>query len=368
MRPHLASRLDEFESVLVAARVEMMLGNLDRAEDLLRPLSGGRRGSDSKSLLGRVLLLKGEGEAGIPSLVEALGEASALGAHNWTAFFRPELEILAERMKVELPNLAVVDAAAASRRLELADSTDPIAELARATAGFADPIATRSANVLCTVLLHLIRGETTAAQQALDSSGTMIEGDPELELLRASPQSSSIAVEQGREGERDDGQPSQEEVFALEAILPPSWFIDATNQAENPPLLARYIPEMRFRAGWAVPGVQVSVDEELEPDRYRIMVKGKLAAEGTADPNRLYLSPDIAQALDLPLDGDAALELPGLSSLWPVSKAAASRAANGLGQLLAIPTQELVARHLGAIVNEHAVSLGGSERELADEQ
>lgn len=353
VRSHLTTRLDEHDGRLAAARVEMMLGALDGAERLLQPLLSGRRRTDPHALLGRIQLLKGEDRAGIASLVEAARHASLAGLGDWKSVIEPELRMLAHDTSVELPDLQPVATAATARRAELARDLDPIEELRSAKTGLAEGSSADDARKLCAALVALVRGKSREGRMALEELGPR-KGDSEVELLR-----SLASATPEDTGSQEPELATVEAVHALQVILPPSWFADSSDQGADHPLLVRYIPEMRIRAGWEVPGIQVGVDEALEPDRYLIKVGGVTAAEGRADPGRAYLPAEAGEALGPPAeDGEAPLALPGLPPLRPVAAEPLSEAGSDLRRLLAIPASEVVARHLGVVVEEHAKALG----------
>ncbi len=345
-RSQLKPRLDEVDARLLAARIEMLLGDLDLAEELLMPLLDGRSHSDAYSLLGRLQLLRSEGETGIENLAMAIGRASPTGLNDWKLVVEPELRILAERAAVELPDLQPVDAAVVARRAELERTEDVVAELTAAPTGLAAERSAEEARWFCIGLLELLKERPNEARNALERLASAAE---DADVAHLAALASAAAEKSGNES--DPGQPGF--VHMLHVILPPSWFADSDEATEHP-LLVRYIPEMRLRAGWGVPGVYVSVEEELEPDRYRIEVHGEAAAEGSVDPSCFYLPVDVEPAVDLAMDGGAALEIRGLPSLQPF----AAKTGAGLEDLLAFSSSEVVARHLGAIVEEHAEALG----------
>jgi hypothetical protein len=140
----------------------------------------------------------------------------------------------------------------------------------------------------------------------------------------------------------------------LELILPTSWFADHDDPLNDHPLFQRYIPEIRLRAAWEVPGINVRVDEELEPDGYRILVLDQVEEEGRVSREHRYGSAAALKLLGLPpADGEAA-EVHGLVR---VGRPAAGDA-RGLDALLTMPGLEVVAWRLSEIAGANAERLG----------
>jgi tetratricopeptide (TPR) repeat protein len=72
--------------------------------------------------------------------------------------------------------------------------------------------------------------------------------------------------------------------------LPPSWFSGHERPLETHPLFVRFLPEARDSEQFPFPALLVRVDEELEPDRYRLTTAtGELLASGRADQQLRYL-------------------------------------------------------------------------------
>ena len=62
--------------------------------------------------------------------------------------------------------------------------------------------------------------------------------------------------------------------------LPPSWFDAFDDPVSQHDLFLRHLPELRLTATVEVPSISVSIDEALEPDGYRINVRGVTAEHG----------------------------------------------------------------------------------------
>ena len=137
----------------------------------------------------------------------------------------------------------------------------------------------------------------------------------------------------------------------LEAVMPPSWFANDSDPVNTHPLFLRYIPELRARATWDVPAINVRTDEELEPDRYRILVRDELAEDGSSDVGYVYAERDAVDLLGRaigsaaqPDDGTGLMRIPRHSLAG----------SDGFAEIMTMSAEEVVVRHIGAIARDHA--------------
>jgi hypothetical protein len=129
----------------------------------------------------------------------------------------------------------------------------------------------------------------------------------------------------------------------LRMDLPRSWFTGSTDPVNEHPLFLRYLPELRSRADWPVPPVNVTADEDLEPGGFRILVDGELAAIGRLDPAARYCS---AEAVSLLPGAASGVPAPAPTEYgWTVP--AALPADPGLVDLLSMPAVEVATRVYG---------------------
>jgi len=133
--------------------------------------------------------------------------------------------------------------------------------------------------------------------------------------------------------------------------MPPSWFANDSDPVNTHPLFLRYIPELRARATWDVPAINVRTDEELEPDRYRILVRDELAEDGSSDVAYVYAERDAVDLLGRaissaaqPDDGTGLMRIPRQ----------ALAGSDGFAEIMTMSAEEVVVRHIGAIARDHA--------------
>ena len=82
-----------------AVNMALILGRLDLAEELLKPLLAATPDFTSQALLGQLHLLQGDPEAGIAVLLDAIEVASPLDLSNWEDAFEPILRVVAEHSR-----------------------------------------------------------------------------------------------------------------------------------------------------------------------------------------------------------------------------------------------------------------------------
>jgi hypothetical protein len=208
------------------------------------------------------------------------------------------------------------------------------------------------------VLFELAQSETKAAARHLEPLLATLPEDREVQLLSEWVEAVEAAVGPASEAQDEPSETAEAEPdFALRIMLPPSWFEGHENPLDTHPIFLRYIPEVRLRAGWEVPGIQITIDDAMEPDKYALEIQGSIVGEGRVKLDSLYLP--VAAIHDLGLPGGAP---PGeeIEALLPGLEAVLRGAVSGLGELLAIPAEELVVRLIGALAEEHAEALGRS--------
>ena len=139
----------------------------------------------------------------------------------------------------------------------------------------------------------------------------------------------------------------------IEINLPPSWFSGMSDAVTESPLFARYIPEVRLRLPWTLPGVAARDDERLDPDGYRILILGGNAEEGTISLDAEYVPRDAVPLLS-PAQQERLTEhdLGGMIMLRP-----AEQPASGLDALLIVPAAEMVARRIQAMAEIFQLAL-----------
>jgi tetratricopeptide (TPR) repeat protein len=383
--------------------------------------AGDPRTAEPFEIRGKARLLQGRSEEGLADLETLLrGTRTVLGLDDLSSILVPRLEVLAAHRGVTLPKFDSLESLRDARRAELeAQQDDPVTELANAPVAGADPAIAELARSAAGSLVSFAQGRPDVACAVLQPAVATHPGDreigglailyqrhdaarrvilaadatvaPELRtLLDDDPTEAGhalVAQARGdlatltrlanllREGafsnERhepaavalgivdqavraagggDYAAPPSE----LGLIVPPSWFAMHDDPLTHHPLFLRYIPEMRVRAGWMVPGVNVSTLDSLEPDGYQIMVFDEVVESGHLDQGAAYAQPATLELLDPELrqlaDQDAELGLLRLPATTVTET-------GGLSQLLTMDPLDVLARRIGACVEEHAEKL-----------
>lgn len=411
-----SERVDEADFLFSMAFYEQVCGRSDRAAELAErrlEVDQGFGENDATALLGEVLLLRGDRDAGIRLLQRAASSFRDRRIDDWSRIERPMIAALARWRGVDLGDPSALDAIVEQRREEIAAISDPPAELAQAPAGGADPEVVRSARALGTALLHVAGGNEARAGEALAEIGTDLEDEARslraylrslanerrhaelaaqvvelsstgdrtaasgvlAQLLDEVPhETDNLLRQQGTDEELRPvadvltelaARPQYEESAAnvqrwlglaepepeissgagLRLYLPGSWFADYADPLHEHPLFLRYLPELRARADWEVPGVNVMVEDSLEPDGYRIWAHGELLDQGRVQPDARYCSEGALEFLPAELRSAAISDQDLALRRIPES---AVKGQGGIADLLTMPPIEVVARSVGA--------------------
>jgi tetratricopeptide (TPR) repeat protein len=176
----ISERTEEAEFLLMMAFFEEVQGRLDRAVELAERRLSAEQGfgeGDAATRLGEVLLLRGDRDAGLRLLEQAVSCYRDRELDDWQRIKRPRLEALARWHGVELDDLDVLEAIVDRRRDEVAATSTPLTELAQAPRGTADLEIVRSARALGTVLVHLAGGDEARVGEALAEVGAGFEDE-----------------------------------------------------------------------------------------------------------------------------------------------------------------------------------------------
>lgn len=349
----LAESLDRFQARLEAADLLLVLGRLDEAEKLVQPLEEiEERNPDVALILGVARLLRGEEEAGLEKLVEAMTEApSVAGLEEWRTVVKPVLRALAANHGASLPPLDAVDEAARARRRELNRLDTPVEELRHAVA--TTQRGDSATETMGQALIELAEDELEAAATTLEAALAEEKADPDLEALLAQVRAWQAAevdtVVAAEDEEADAGGEEAEPPQLLQMGIPASWVESDPDPIATHPIFRRYMPELRLRLGWKVPPVHIYADEELEPGGYRILLGEEVVAEGTVDPGSDYL---LAASLGLLSKGVRAAAEPDAEDWLRVPHQTIAEA-GGLAELLSVSPHERAVRRLGEVVEAH---------------
>ena len=175
-----AERMDEANFLFTMAFYELVQGRLDSAAELARRCLASEQGfgeGDAAGLLGAVLLLRGDRDAGLQIFEQSVSCFRDRKLDDWSRIDRPLLEILARDRDVSIGDPGALETMVARRREKISATSDPLAELAQAATGTADAGVVRSARALGTVLLHLAAGDEARVHEALAEIGAGFEDE-----------------------------------------------------------------------------------------------------------------------------------------------------------------------------------------------
>ena len=358
-RDRWVDRLDEVGGVRTSAWSSVVVGDLARAEELAEKLSAGDDEGESHAVIGMVRLLKGDADEGLAALrakIDAMRSGSDLA--DWRTQLVAPLRVLASHHGYPVPALDELDNALEERRAVLASREDPVKELDHAPVRSVDPDVVTIARALGSALLLAAEEDIDAALATLErASGNGLE-DSDIVSLRATLQAGAPdtpANANGGEVATDVTDASSEEQrYQIEAHLPSSWFAGHEDPLNDHALFLRYIPELRLRAGWDVPPINVRADDDLEPDRFQIFVGEELADEGVVPLEFVYTTSDALKFLGV--DTAAAIQDDALELMRIPPDALPSEP---LAKLLTMPAFEVVARRIGDVAQQRTAQLGG---------
>jgi tetratricopeptide (TPR) repeat protein len=182
-----ADHLDEIDGVWTSAWSSVVLGDLDRAEDLASQLDGREDEGQPHAIVGMARLLRGDREAALEALRAKIATTRAQAdLSDWEPLFVAPLRVVAAHRGISLPPLPELDEALEQRRKVLEAWEDPVVELAQAPVRGADPDVVAVGRALGTALLHAARSELDAASDVLESALQKYPDDWHLLSLRNS--------------------------------------------------------------------------------------------------------------------------------------------------------------------------------------
>ena len=167
--------LEDLNRLAAKAKLFLVLGDLDRAEDCASrgaasDLGGEFDEGESPFLLAMIAFLRGRGMADGADLAAA-AESRSLGGHkDWAVFERPTYAALAELLGLRADGLAVVDEVA-SRRLRQAERAGADRSLDVVPAAGCDPVLVEGTK-------RLVRALRAVAVEDLDAAGEEAGGLP----------------------------------------------------------------------------------------------------------------------------------------------------------------------------------------------
>jgi tetratricopeptide (TPR) repeat protein len=361
LRATWTNRLDEHKALWALAMSSLVLGDLDDAEGWIAQLARTDDEGEAPYLTGVLRALRGDTDGALAALRDNLASIRYFTElQSWPDTAGVTLAVLCARHEAPVPPLESLRDALDERRATLQARLDPLEDLLHAPVRAADADTVALARALGAALLRDAAGEREQARDALRALAEPLLADPEVAALRdalAAPRTVAApapADGNGRPSELLPAAPAEEpSERPLMVQLPSSWFADHENPVEDHPLFLRYIPEMRMRASWSVPPIRVKAEDDLEPDRFRILVYGDAVDEGHVPAEYAYGSGDAFALLGI----GAAEAVAGLR-LSRVPRPALEPA-GALGELLTMPAVEVVARRIGEVADAHAGRLGG---------
>jgi tetratricopeptide (TPR) repeat protein len=239
------------------------------------------------------------------------------------------------------PELAALLTAARDRTTALSPGPgSAVGETAvRAVSAALDGDAAAALRGLRSLLDHGLQTASTALKEAADENrGVLAQVAESVQLLLTDPEyrdeAAGLLKSLGTP-------PDVPRPLAVE--LPPSWFEGHDDPVNDHSLFLRYLPEVRLRAPFELPAINVNVDPDLEPSGYRISIHGEVKDTGTVPREFLYGSSAAIDLLDARAVSEPAEEL-GLLRL-PTERVAQP----ALADLLVMPALDVVARRVGDI-------------------
>lgn len=182
LRTYLDQRRD-LDSLGALAESAMISGDIAAAERLGLELA--QRESDSVdegiglSVVGIARLLTGRAD-GLDDLAASIMRARTFRAlDDWQLIEQPVLTNLAKDGGVRLPDLTPLEEAIARRRAKLSAWADPVAELAEASLGSADPAIVGQVRAMLHVLFREAEPNPAGARAALDAGASAAQAVPE---------------------------------------------------------------------------------------------------------------------------------------------------------------------------------------------
>lgn len=348
-------RLDEAEGLWTVAWAAVMQSDYRVAEKCANDLEKWVGEGDGHLLLGMIRLLQGD-ERGIQELIEYVGlMRTKLDVLALEPLFLAFIRALASYRGIELPPLDGVDKALARQREELEELADPLVELGNAVAPESDEDVVALATAMCTALMNIVEQDPVGARHATEGALAKHPDDRELTLLMAAvaAQESAVAASASADGDSSPEPlappPPALPERPLEMVMPPSWFAGYSDPLNEHPFFLRYLPELRANA--EIPGSNVRIDEDLEPDGYAIFIDGEKIDEGRISRDYFYAKPEALELLGGELSSVA--ENDEATGFMRIPRSAVSDS-DRLVPLLSIVAEEYVARRIVELASEHA--------------
>jgi len=173
----ISDRADEYAFLSALAHFELIQGHSDRAVELAERLLEVQEEREAAAILGQALVLRGDVDRGLEVLGEGLSSYLIRSLDDWESVERPQLQALAQWRGIELGGLEALEPLVIQRRQQLEALSDPVAELAQASAAHSEPSVVAPAKALGRVLLHLAQADETAAVHALAEVGSELSAE-----------------------------------------------------------------------------------------------------------------------------------------------------------------------------------------------
>lgn len=338
----------EYEILIQSAFSALVLGDRGRAEALaeVAAAAGSPLGEGSGlSLLGQARLLDDDVSTGRAILLNAIGMSRPVSVRDWNIVDLPALAVVAaEIYRVPVAPLDLAPAIDA-RAAELAAITDPYAELALIPALDVDDSVVEAARALARLAVDLACdvSDPAAALAKVETLGTY---GAELDAVRRYLAGRAASTPSAEPAEEDTSLPPADPDL-IQLLLPPSWFEAYADPVADHVLFTRYLPELRTRSTWTIPGVSVSVDAALEPGGFRITQHDRVFG-GDVDPAVRYCNPE---ALPLLQGSDGPDQLRTVLGLVVIPVGSADQR-DPLVDLLSMDAIELVAYQVALVARD----------------
>jgi tetratricopeptide (TPR) repeat protein len=304
-------RPSESDAWKAGAFAALELGKLREVEARSRRVlrEGHPRSTFAHELLGSALILQGDSDGGMETLMRMVEVADTFPAlDDVEVVLWPRLERLARRHDVVLPHFGPLGSAVARAKRLMARQDDELPTTNWPLSRSLLPLVVS----WTTAVLAYAEGDLSRTQQLLGDVSWQ-QPMPELDRFRTLVAATAEARRSGPEAPIADltAQNFPEPGEELGSItddgdrdhpiglgLPPSWFAQYSGRELEHPIFVEYLPRVRtVDSEVELPPVKVYGDPNLEPASYQVRVAGTVVESGAVDVEALYCLPPALELL-----------------------------------------------------------------------
>lgn len=335
----LPEQLEEFQLALHAARVSLLLGDVDEALRRASEAQDAEVGSDegeASYTLAQILLLSGDRARANAVMERALAGRKSPSLSEWFVIDRRHLCAVADMNDLPLEGVDDFDALIRARQAEREEEPPETlhGSLKRLDDSGVDTKVVECTRRLAVAVAAVATGDVAAARQGISALPASLNDERdslEVHIDRLARAEGAVTEEPARtprDGADEvsvDGstsvapedQPSEsgQPLSAIRLALPASWFDNYDNPVLQHAIFLRCLPELRERSTVEIPPVRVSAEPHLEPDRYEVLaadtgtllVAGRLPGGSRfCDDEALAVLPDHLRTVAETMPGDLA--------------------------------------------------------------